>query len=210
MQTEVIMQRQLYGKVIAQRSKSEYLSATDLINAGNILRALKGRPLFIIQKYLATEAAKGFIAELELQIGQPARVAARGRGHHTWVHPFLFMDIALAMDPKLKVEVYQWMHDHLLKYRNDSGDSYKRACGAIYLLSTNKSVVKDEIMGMAMRVRKACGVTDWQSATQEQLALRDNIHKAIELYSDVMSDTEQVIRLAILRYQSAESSSEVA
>ena len=30
---------------------------------------------------------------------------------------FLFLDLALAINPKLKVEVYEWLFDKLLEYR---------------------------------------------------------------------------------------------
>ena len=35
MVTEVIMKREIFGKEISQKSKSEFFSATDLVRAGN-------------------------------------------------------------------------------------------------------------------------------------------------------------------------------
>ena len=35
MKTEVIMQRELFGHTIQQKSKSEFFSVTDLVKAGN-------------------------------------------------------------------------------------------------------------------------------------------------------------------------------
>lgn len=57
------------------------------------------------------------------------------------IHGFilLFLDLALAINPKLKVEVYEWLFDKLLEYRNDSGDSFKEMTGALYNNCSNKS-----------------------------------------------------------------------
>ena len=63
-----------------------------------------------------------------------------GRGQHLWVHPLLFIDMALWLNPKLKLEVYEWLFDKLLMYRNDSGDSFKRMCGA-FLLEQIKLII---------------------------------------------------------------------
>jgi hypothetical protein len=32
----------------------------------------------------------------------------------------------------LKIEVYSWLFDKLIKYRNNSGDSYKKMAGALF------------------------------------------------------------------------------
>ena len=93
---------------------------------------------------LSLSAGKNeFITELEESIDGKAKISGRGRGNHTWVHPYLFIDLALAINPKLKLEVYRWIQDYLLKYRNKSGDSYKRMTGALYERASNKSKFSD-------------------------------------------------------------------
>jgi hypothetical protein len=201
MKTEVIMQRSLYGVEIAQKSKSEFLSATDLVKAGNKHRVMEGKDIFLLKDYFIRKSTKEFMEELESEFGTKCKINAKGRNQHTWVHPFLFIDLALAISPKLKIETYKWLYDYLLRYRNESGDSYKRACGAIWDLTSNKSLVKKNIMAMAKDVKKACGVTDWNRANKQQLIKRDNIHQAIELYSDVIRNPDEVVRLAILKYK---------
>ena len=197
MQTEVIMQRELFGMPISQKSKSEFFSLTDLERAGNKWRAINGLPSFDKKQWLETKQVKEFIHELEEKYGTVI-ITARGRGTHTWVHPLLFIDMALAISPKLKIEVYEWLFDKLLDYRNDSGDSYKEAAAALYTRATNHKEFPNTIKRVANDIRIACGVIDWQKATQEQLKLRDSIHVAIKLYSRVLTDTDEIVRLAIL------------
>ena len=71
------------------------------------------------------KSTKEFIITLEKEFGI-VKISGRGRGTNTWVHPYLFIDLALALNTELKIKVYAWIYDSLIKYRNDSGDSYKK------------------------------------------------------------------------------------
>jgi hypothetical protein len=196
MKTEVIMKRSLFDSEISQRSKTGYFSATDLIKAGNAWRIMNKMPPFSYTEWIRTKSVKEFIQELESKFDQPI-IKAQGRGTHTWVHPFIFIDLALAMSPTLKIEVYSWIYDELLKYRNDSGDSYKKMAGALYLTISNKSNFKTEIAYVAQKIKEACKVDDWQNATEDQLKRRDKIHDAIFILSDVLRDVELLVLTAI-------------
>jgi hypothetical protein len=196
MKTEVIMKRELFGRQISQQSKSEFFSATDLVKAGNRWRDDNGIDEFKLSTWLKSKGVKEFISALEEKYGQ-VKINSKGKGQHTWIHPYLFIDLALAINPKLKIEVYKWLHDHLLKYRNDSGDTYRIMSGALYLNASNKFAFPKYISNVANRVKLECGVKDWQTATEKQLELRDDIHKNIALLSEVLKDNDQAVRLGI-------------
>ena len=110
----------------------------------------------------------------------------------------LFIDIALAISPKLKVETYEWLYDNLLKFRNDSGDSYKKLTGALFERTTDKHIFHRYISKVALQIQEACGVEDWQTATEEQLKKRDRIHENITLLCSVLKNREEAVRLGIL------------
>jgi hypothetical protein len=116
----------------------------------------------------------------------------------SWVHPLLFIDIALAISPTLKIEVYEWLYDNLLKFRNDLGDSYKKMTGALFHLTSDKSNFHRYIPKVALQIQSACNVIDWQSATEEQLKLRDRMHENIALLCSVLRNREESVRLGIL------------
>lgn len=198
MQTEVIMQRELFGMSIAQKSKSEFFSATDLVRAGNKWRIANSLSPFDSTAYFRQKGTQEFIAELESKFGK-IKISGNGRGNHTWVHPFLFIDIALAISPKLKIETYEWLFDNLIRYRNDSGDSYKKMCGALFTHSKCKSTFHANIPKLADIIRIECGVKDWQTATESQLKQRDRIHENIALLADVLSDNQKAIEYGILK-----------
>lgn len=198
MKTEVVMIRELFGNEISQKSQSEMLSCTDLIRGGNKWRAINGIGLFNVDSYWASASTKEFISELESQFGC-VKVAGRGRGKHTWVHPLLFIDIALSISPKIKVEAYKWMFDHLLMYRNESGDSYKRMTGALYEECTNKSLFQKVIVKVAKTIQNSCGVCDWNKATEDQLKMRDCIQNNVATLVDVVKDVDKAVELSIIK-----------
>ena len=196
MKTQVIMKRELFGCEISQQSKTEFFSATELVNAGNKWRLAHNLKAFNLTQYLNGSGVTEFRKELELKYGNSI-TSGRGRNSNTWVHPLLFIDIALAINPKLKIEVYEWLFDNLIKFRNDSGDSYKAMSAAIYTRHVNKRTFPDYIAKVALYIKKELGVKDWQTATEEQLKKRDIIHNSIRLLCNVLNDTNQAVRLGV-------------
>jgi hypothetical protein len=198
MKTSVIMSRELFGMSVAQNSKTEFFSSTDLVKAGNKWRVINGHSLFNEKAWFKNKGTEEFINELEGKFGK-VKIPARGRGNHTWIHPLLFIDMALAISPTLKIEVYEWMFDNLIKYRNEGGDSYKKMCGALFVRSTTKANFPLYISDVAKKIKLACGVQDWNQATEQQLTTRKKLHNDIALLSDVLNDNDQAVRIAVLK-----------
>jgi len=196
MKTEVIMKRELFGCEISQNSKSEFFSATELVRAGNLWRLQNNLPQFNLNSWASTHGAKEFIAQLEKKYGK-VKINSKGKNQHTWVHPYLFIDIALAISPQLKIEVYDWMFDKLIQYRNESGDSYKKMAGALYLTYGDKRQFPAFIAEVANRIRQECNVTDWQTASENQLKLRDKIHEYISIFADILREKNNLLNIAI-------------
>lgn len=198
MKTEVIMKRQLFGYEISQKSKSEFLSATDLVRAGNYYRSLNREPLFSIESYYKSIEFKEFEKALKEKYGE-VRQTGRGKSNHTWVHPLIFIDIALKISPALKIEVYEWVVDNLIKYRNESGVSYKKMCGVLFEKTKSPSTFHKFIEKIADKIKLACHVKDWNEATEDQLKKREKIQDNISLLSDILNDVEKAVDLAIVK-----------
>jgi hypothetical protein len=204
MKTAVLVKRTLLGGEVSQHSQTEMFSATDLVKIGNKWRIINDMPPFDMASWMSNKSTKEFISELENRFGKgEVKKSARGRGHHTWVHPLLFIDMALAINPKLKVEVYEWMFDQLIKYRNESGDSYKKMCGALFVRAGRKDRFNQTVQDVAKKIKVCCGVSDWNSASEDQLKMRDKLHNDIALLADVLNDNDQAIRIAILKTKEA-------
>ena len=198
MKTEVVMKRHTLGEIISQKSKSGFFSATELERAGNKWRVMNDLPFMKLNSYFSNRANKEFILELEAKYGK-VKTDGRGKGNHTWVHPMLFIDIALWIDPKMKVEVYAWLMDNLLLFRNDSGESYKKMTGALYRVAKNKTKFPQNIQLVASRIRLECGVKDWNEATENQLKLRDRMHEFISFACDMLKDGNDAIEVGIAK-----------
>ena len=50
------------------------------------------------------------------------------------MHPFLFIDFAMWINPSFKYEVIKFVYDQMIKYRNEAGDAYKELSAAIYTI----------------------------------------------------------------------------
>lgn len=191
------MKRTLFDYEVRQQSKTGFFNANELIAAGNKFRINNNLPILKLQDWLNRETTKEFIKELEIQLQTKVKNASRGKKGETWIHPYLFIDLALTISPKLKIEVYEWLYDELLKYRNNSGDSYKKMTGALWNNTTRKDTFAKSMIKVAEIIREACNVNDWQTASEAQLKLRDKIHENISLLSDVLKDNNQAVRIGI-------------
>ena len=197
MKTQVLMKRELFGSEIEQQSKSSFFNANQLIKAGNKFRVMNDLPMIRLQNWLNLPSTKEFVLELENNLGIKVKNATRGRNASTWIHPFLFIDLALYISPKLKIEVYSWLYDELLKTRDLSGESYKKMTGSLWQNTKDKTNFHKLIKKVAIIIKKECGVSDWQSASEEKLKLRDKIHENIALLCDVLQDNNQAIKIGI-------------
>lgn len=202
MKTSVEMKRELWGGEISQNSQTGFFSATDLVRLGNKWRVENGLPFFNLNTYFTTKSTKEFCEILQASEGK-IKINAKGKGQHTWVHPYLFIDIALAINTELKITVYKWIYDELIKYRNKSGDSYKKMAGALYLSINNKSKFKETLIDFANKIKNECGVEDWQHATEQQLELRNKIHEYVSIFSDIIHDEKNLIEVSIEKAKSS-------
>ena len=200
MKTAVLMKRELFGSEIAQNSKTEMFSATDLTRVGNKWRIANDLPIFTMKSWLANKGTKEFIEELTERYGKGnVKKSARGKGCHTWFHPLLFIDMALAINPKLKIEVYQWLFDNLIKHRNESGTAYTKMAGTLYKRTSKKTAFPAYIQSVAEKIKLACHVTDWNGASEEQLKQRGKLQENIALLAEVLNNNDEAVRIAILK-----------
>jgi len=199
MKTEVIMQRELIGETVRQRHKSGLFSLSDLERIGNKYRLDKGLSIKKAVDYFRTPANKEFLAELEREYGE-VQTGGQGRGKEKWVHPYLFIDIALWYNPELKVKVYEWVYDNLIKYRNDSGDSFKRMSKALGENCNIRGRYGTVIPRVSTLIYKTVGVDGkdkWEKATPEQLKLRDDIQDTITTLTHVIKNADEAVSKGI-------------
>jgi hypothetical protein len=186
MKTAVIMKRDLNGYFVRQNSKTDMFNANDLLEAYNLMAEVPKR----LDKFLKSKDTKKYIDVIaqdinskspqmgvfELQVLQANKGRINGG---TWMHPYLFIDFAMWLSPEFKLTCVKWIYDKLIKFRNDSGDSFKEMGAAL----RERDLVRPHIyINEAHMLNKLVfGHEDGGQrniATEPQLRLMDTLQKA--------------------------------
>jgi hypothetical protein len=213
MKTAVIMKRELMGIEVRQNHKTKMFNANDLHKIGNEHRKVIGLPPKQLAHYFGLDSTGELIKELcltEVCRLADAKQSTKGKYGGTWVHPVIFVDLAMWYSPKLRVQIIKWALDSLMEARDESGDSFNR------MNSTLARVFKDEFNGpisfikAAKAIAAACGVGEgpdkWQRASEEQLKLRQSIQDNIELIADLCPNAGECISKSIAKALARKSS----
>ena len=199
LKTEVVMKREMLGLEIRQKHKTGFFSVSDIERVSNKHRVENGLSIQKATDYFRSPKSKEFISELIETVGD-IQTGGKGRGNEKWVHPYLFIDIALWYSPSLKVKVYQWIYDNLTVFRDNSGESFKVMSKALIENCDLKGNASIYIPKVARAIYKAVGVSGndkWEKATESQLHLRDKIQQAITTASYFSKDIDKIIDIGI-------------
>jgi hypothetical protein len=206
MKTEVIMKRDFFGSVIQQRSHSELFCANDIMLIGNGYRAKKGLPAKVLAAYFDLQETRELIEQIKWEFNlepESIKTVTKGRSGGTWIHPLLFVDLAMWINPEFKVKVLKWVLDGLMELRDNSGDSFKAMNSAIKE-NFPEQATADFYIKIAGVISRACGVyhlgsDKWQLATKEQIEMRDRIQNRIVMYADVVDNVVDCVNKAVAK-----------
>lgn len=135
MKTNVNIIRKLNDFEVVQRTKDGYFDANALLNLWNNTPGSTRRRK---DDFLNSVKTKEFIDALQEEIAngelsplafyeKKGRNTASGRNKdELWMHPYLFIDFAMWINPKFKVSVIKFVYDELIKHRHLSGDYYNK------------------------------------------------------------------------------------
>lgn len=132
MKTNHIMTRKLADFEILQRTKDGMFNATLLLKQWN-KQSTSNRKL---DAYFGSDKTKEFIRTIQERenLNTPKSVYLKSRGKYnggTWMHPLLFIDFAMWINPKFKYDVLKFVSDQMIKYRNEAGDAYRELSAAV-------------------------------------------------------------------------------
>lgn len=161
MKTNQIMTRQMGQFKVEQRTKDGMFNATALLKQwnehikhanlhthldgyvkANILRTkdlddyFKNTPTHVFMRTIAKR--EGLDGEKSTYTKSKARL---DRGGGTWMHPLLFVDFCMWLNPVFKYDVLKFVYDQMIRYRNDAGDAYKELGSAVGKI-VNKSFIR--------------------------------------------------------------------
>ena len=135
MKTNQVMIRPMGDFKVSQRTKDGFFNATDLLKQWNAagLGTQKEMKHYFENKSTG-EFIKALMSEENLHGQNSAYVkskASRGENAGTWMHPLLFIDFAMWLNPTFKVKVLKFVYDEMIKFRNLAGDAYPTMCRAV-------------------------------------------------------------------------------
>ena len=170
------------GVVVRQNHKTGMFNANDLHKLANEHRAIEGLKPKQLNQYFILDSTEDLINEIcltEVIKLDDAKKSARGKNGGTWVHPVVFVDLAMWYSPKLKVRIINWVLDGLMEVRDESGDSFKRMNKTLARTFEDEFNNPLQYIKVSKAIAEACNVgegTDkWQNASKAQLKLRDSI-----------------------------------
>jgi hypothetical protein len=126
MKTNQIMIRE---QGFIQRTSDGYFNATELIKNWNSISNNKKQ----LGQYQLLNSTNEFIEQLKKEGIENPVLTGRGKGENsgTWVHPKVFIDIAMWVSVEFKSKVIDYVIDGLIKSRHDAGDYYNEMTKAI-------------------------------------------------------------------------------
>ena len=111
---------------VLQRTSDLMFNATALLKQWNESHGSKKE----IKEYFSNKSTNELIEEMTndsefLNRGNSPYLKSKGKYNGgTWMHPLLFIDFAMWINPKFKLTVLKFVQDELIKTRHEAGDEY--------------------------------------------------------------------------------------
>lgn len=204
--TSVTMVRKMGSFDILQRTKDGYFDSNEFLNQWNSRISNTRRRK---DDFLNSKKTKEFIECIELEIanGENSPLAfyeKKGRNtsngktkDEVWMHPYLFIDFAMWLNPKFKLSVVKFVYDELIKQRHLAGDNYKvLGSSLVKLKGYSFSEVAKAIQWI---VFNKTGKELRQTATQDQLDEMSSIQTKLAFAIDFNYITSYESLLAEMR-----------
>lgn len=146
MKTNQTLIRKMGNFDVFQRTHDGMFNATALLKQWNQNSGMKKE----IKDYFGNQSTQEFInaliTEENLHGGNYPYVksrASRGINAGTWMHPLLFIDFAMWLNPSFKVKVLKFVYDQLIQYRIEAGDSYREMAAQIAKISKKQDIASN-------------------------------------------------------------------
>lgn len=141
MKTNQTLTRAMGRFEVFQRTSDGFFNATALLKQWNA-QSRSERKMDNYFNLNGTEEFVDTIMERE-NLNTPKLVYLKSRGKHnggTWMHPLLFIDFAMWINPAFKYDVLKFVYDQLIQYRNEAGDTYKEMAVQIARISKKSDI----------------------------------------------------------------------
>src|SRR5690554_2264233 len=123
MKTSVNMVRKMGDFNVIQRTKDGMFDATELLKQWNIRSGQRKG----VDEFIRKQSTQEFINTLEVEESlntSKVVLSRKGKKGGTWMHPLLFIDFAMWLNPRFKYHVLKFVYDQLIEQRHAAGDMY--------------------------------------------------------------------------------------
>jgi hypothetical protein len=131
MKTNQIMIRPMGDFKVEQRTVDGFFNATALLKQWNVHNGAKKDLKHYFENQSANELINTIVERENLNSRKSAYLSSRGKNGGTWMHPILFIDFAMWINPSFKYDVIKFVYDEMIKFRNLAGDAYPSMCRAV-------------------------------------------------------------------------------
>lgn len=161
MKTNNILTRPMGEFYVQQRTKDCFFNATDLLKQWNLHTHNSGdAKKKDLDDYFSNKSTSEFIDTIitKEELSDKSMVvvksrASRGENAGTWMHPMLFIDFAMWLNPSFKYEVIRFVSDELILLRDQAGENYKKLSAAVSTI-----IPKDKMADVMQRLSKSINI----------------------------------------------------
>ena len=159
MKTNNVLTRPMGNFSVNQRTKDGFFNATDLLRQWNLntqnFGDLKKKDL---DDYLNNKSTQEFVSTIiqKETLSSKNGVITSSKGRYnggTWMHPMLFIDFAMWLNPSFKYEVIRFVSDELILLRDQAGENYKKLSAAVASI-----IDKDKMQDVMQRLSKSMNI----------------------------------------------------
>lgn len=140
LKTNQVLTRKMGDFDVFQRTKDGMFNATTLLKQWNENTGSQKQMIHFTENKNTEEFVKVLISKEDLKERNSVLIQSRGKNGGTWMHPFLFIDFAMWINPEFKYDVIKFVYDELIKYRVDAGIEYKEV-GRVISSIVDKSFI---------------------------------------------------------------------
>lgn len=207
MKTNNVIIRPMGQFQVQQRTKDGMFNATALLKQWNEKMKSDKR----LQSYFSNDSSNEFLNTIitreNLNSKKDCYLTVRGKNGGTWMHPMLFIDFAMWLNPSFKYDVLRFVYDQMIKYRNDAGDAYRDLSAAVYSI-----VDRTQMPAMMAQISKGINfvvfgehrnmIRNDKGTEQDQRKLYEMERKVAALINDgFLKDHGQVMNYLRKKYQ---------
>lgn len=182
-----------------QRTSDYYFNGTALLELWNKDNGYRKQ----LGNYQSLKETKEFIAQLKKEGIENPLITSRGKGVNqgTWMHPKLFIDLAMWISVEFKSKVIGMVLDNLIFFRNDAGDYYNEMSACImenYIKIHECKPPATLYINEANLIKEIAGVggKDRNEMTEEELKKISLLQKAnIELINNNVGKESRIKQL---------------